>query len=47
MLPETAVVKLMWVFGQTRNVKEAKKLLTTNVSGELSPRTLPEKKENE
>jgi glutamyl-tRNA(Gln) amidotransferase subunit D len=42
MLPETAAVKLMWIFGQTRDVKEAKKLLKTNVAGEISPRTLPE-----
>jgi glutamyl-tRNA(Gln) amidotransferase subunit D len=47
MLPETAVVKLMWIFGQTKNVEEAKKLLKTNVSGELSPQTLPEKTEYE
>jgi len=43
MLPETAVVKLMWIFGQTQNVEEAKKLLKTNIAGEFSPRTLPEK----
>jgi glutamyl-tRNA(Gln) amidotransferase subunit D len=47
MLPETAVVKLMWTFGQTKDIEEAKKLLTTNVSGELSPRTLPERTGNE
>jgi glutamyl-tRNA(Gln) amidotransferase subunit D len=43
MLPETALVKLMWVLRQTTNSKEAKKLLTTNVAGEISARTLPEK----
>jgi glutamyl-tRNA(Gln) amidotransferase subunit D len=42
MFPETALVKLIWVLGQTQNVGEAKKLLTTNVAGELSPRTLPQ-----
>jgi glutamyl-tRNA(Gln) amidotransferase subunit D len=47
MLPETAVVKLMWIFGQTKDFEEVKKLLTKNVSGELSTRTLPEKTENE
>jgi glutamyl-tRNA(Gln) amidotransferase subunit D len=47
MLPETTLVKLMWIFGQTKDVEEAKKLLTTNISGEFSPRTLPEKIENE
>jgi glutamyl-tRNA(Gln) amidotransferase subunit D len=43
MLPETALVKLMWVLGQTKDLDEAKTLLKTNVAGELSPRTLPEK----
>ncbi|TET65895.1 Glu-tRNA(Gln) amidotransferase subunit GatD [Candidatus Bathyarchaeota archaeon] len=43
MLPETAIVKLMWIFGQIKDVREAKKLLKTNIAGELSPRTLPEK----
>jgi glutamyl-tRNA(Gln) amidotransferase subunit D len=42
MFPETALVKLMWVMGQTSNAKEAKKLLKANVAGEFSPRTLPE-----
>ncbi len=42
MLPETALVKLMWVLGQTEDAEEAKKLLKTNVAGEISPRTLPE-----
>jgi len=42
MLPETALVKLMWALGQTKNVEEAKRLLTTNIAGEISPRTLPE-----
>ncbi len=40
MIPETALVKLMWALGQTRDVEEAKKLLRTNVAGEFSPRTL-------
>jgi len=43
MLPETALVKLMWVLGQTENNEEAKKLLKTNLAGEFSPRTLAEK----
>jgi len=43
MLPETALVKLMWIFGQTQNPAEAKALLRTNVAGEFSARTLPEK----
>jgi glutamyl-tRNA(Gln) amidotransferase subunit D len=44
MLAETALVKLMWVLGQTADPEEVKKLLKTNVAGELSPRTLPEEK---
>jgi glutamyl-tRNA(Gln) amidotransferase subunit D len=43
MLPETAVVKLMWIFGQTRDVEEARKILKTNIAGEFSPRTLPDR----
>ncbi len=42
MLSETATVKLKWIFGQTQDLEEAKKLLITNVAGEFSPRTLPE-----
>jgi glutamyl-tRNA(Gln) amidotransferase subunit D len=42
MFPETALVKLMWVLGQTNDTEEAKKLLKTNIAGEFSPRTLPE-----
>jgi glutamyl-tRNA(Gln) amidotransferase subunit D len=42
MFPETALVKLMWVLGQTSDSEEAKKLLKVNIAGEFSPRTLPE-----
>ena len=42
MFPETALVKLMWVLGQTSNPEDAKKLLKTNVAGEFSPRTMPD-----
>lgn len=42
MFPETSLVKLMWVLGQTIDLEEAKKLLNTNVAGEFSPRTIPE-----
>jgi len=41
MFPETALVKLMWVLGQTQEIKEAKDMLKTNISGEYSARTLP------
>jgi glutamyl-tRNA(Gln) amidotransferase subunit D len=47
MLSETALVKLMWIFGQTHDPEEAKKLLKTNIVGELSPRTLPDTLSNE
>jgi glutamyl-tRNA(Gln) amidotransferase subunit D len=42
MFPETALVKLMWVLGQTSDPEEAKKLLKTNIAGEFSPRTMPD-----
>ena len=40
MLAETALVKLMWIFGQTRDVEEAKILLRKNLMGEFCSRTL-------
>lgn len=43
MLPETALVKLMWALGQTREADEATKLLTTNIAHEMSPRTTADK----
>jgi glutamyl-tRNA(Gln) amidotransferase subunit D len=39
MLAETATVKLMWIFGQTSNIEETKRLLKTNIAGEISQRT--------
>lgn len=45
MFPETALVKLMWSLGQTKDVEEAKRLFKTNIAGELSPRTLPQEAE--
>ncbi|MGQ9587450.1 MAG: Glu-tRNA(Gln) amidotransferase subunit GatD [Thermoplasmata archaeon] len=38
MLPETAYVKLMWAMGQTEDAEEIKKIMLTNIAGELSPR---------
>ncbi len=40
MLPETALVKMMWILGQTRDVEIAKSMLLANLVGEFSPRTL-------
>jgi len=42
MLPETALVKLTWVLGQTQDANEVKRILKTDVAGEISPRTVPE-----
>jgi glutamyl-tRNA(Gln) amidotransferase subunit D len=42
MFPETALVKLMWCLGQTKDLEEAKALFKTNIAGEYSPRTLPQ-----
>lgn len=42
MLAETALVKLMWAFGNTDKIEEAKKLLTTNIANEIAPRTVYE-----
>ncbi len=38
MLPETAYVKLMWALGQTSDPEEVKKLMQTNIAGELTTR---------
>ncbi len=40
MLPETAYVKLMWAMGQTKDPAEVRKIMMTNVAGELSDRRL-------
>jgi glutamyl-tRNA(Gln) amidotransferase subunit D len=38
MLPETALVKLMWALGQTADASEARRLMASDLRGELSPR---------
>jgi len=38
MLPETALVKMMWSFGQTKNPEKVKELMLTNLVGEYSNR---------
>jgi glutamyl-tRNA(Gln) amidotransferase subunit D len=40
MLPETALVKLMWVLGQTDNARKIAEMMQTNMAGEISPRRL-------
>jgi glutamyl-tRNA(Gln) amidotransferase subunit D len=39
MLPETALVKLMWILAQTNNKEEIRNLFLTNISGEISERS--------
>ena len=40
MLPETALVKLMWVLGQTSDPGKVAEMMRTNLAGEISPRRL-------
>ena len=42
MLPETALVKLMWTLGQTDEPEEVKRIMLTNIAGEIGLRSLPE-----
>ena len=39
MIAETAVVKMMWAFGQTKDLKKVKKLMLTNIAGEIDERS--------
>ncbi|MFQ5909596.1 MAG: Glu-tRNA(Gln) amidotransferase GatDE subunit D, partial [Thermoplasmata archaeon] len=36
-LPETAFIKLMWVLGQTSDMKGIGELMTSNLRGEMNP----------
>jgi glutamyl-tRNA(Gln) amidotransferase subunit D len=47
MLPETAMVKLMWVLGQTDEPEKVKKFMQTNLAGEISARRPLEEKTDE
>jgi len=38
MLPETALVKLMWVLGRTDDMEEVARLMASNLRGEISER---------
>jgi glutamyl-tRNA(Gln) amidotransferase subunit D len=40
MLPETALVKLMWALGQSEDLDDVKSLMGRNIAGEYSDRTL-------
>jgi glutamyl-tRNA(Gln) amidotransferase subunit D len=39
MLPETAFVKLIWALGQSDNLEEVKKIMTTNIAGEMEEKS--------
>ncbi|MFQ5947075.1 MAG: Glu-tRNA(Gln) amidotransferase GatDE subunit D, partial [Anaerolineae bacterium] len=38
MLPETALVKLMWVLGHTTEPSEVRGLMVSNLAGEINPK---------
>jgi len=40
MLPETALVKLMWVLGQTTDMEEVRRLMHENIAGEIKGRSV-------
>jgi glutamyl-tRNA(Gln) amidotransferase subunit D len=42
MLPETALVKLMWVLGQTTNMTEVRRMMHENIAGEIKGRRVKE-----
>lgn len=42
MLPEVAWVKLMWVLGQTRKIEKIRKLMQTNIAGEITSVSRPD-----
>jgi glutamyl-tRNA(Gln) amidotransferase subunit D len=44
MFPETGLVKLMWVLGQTNDPEKAKQLLKKNVAGEFALCTFPQER---
>ncbi|MCD1296217.1 Glu-tRNA(Gln) amidotransferase GatDE subunit D [Methanocella sp. CWC-04] len=39
MIPEVALVKLMWAFGQTSDAEEVKRIMNTNIAGEINWRS--------
>ena len=42
MIPETAIVKLMWVTAQTKSPSKIREMMLKPVAGEITPRTLVE-----
>ncbi|HDS45474.1 MAG TPA: Glu-tRNA(Gln) amidotransferase subunit GatD [Methanomicrobia archaeon] len=41
MLPETALVKLMWVLGQTQDMASVRQKMQENIAGEIKGRRMP------
>jgi len=39
MLPEVALVKLMWALGQTQDYEKSCKIMIENLAGEITPCT--------
>ena len=39
MLPEVALVKLMWVLGNSSSLAEARMMMTQNLAGEINRRS--------
>ncbi len=42
MLPETALVKLMWALGQTKDLEKVKEIMLTNYAGEITKHSRPD-----
>jgi glutamyl-tRNA(Gln) amidotransferase subunit D len=42
MLPETALVKMMWAFGQEKDPEKVREIMLTNVASEFSDRRVLE-----
>jgi len=42
MLPETALVKLMWALGQEKDREKVKEIMLTNYAGEVTERSRPD-----
>lgn len=42
MLPETALIKMMWAFGQEKNPEKVKEIMTSNIANEISDRRMLE-----
>ncbi|MFH0848134.1 MAG: Glu-tRNA(Gln) amidotransferase subunit GatD [archaeon] len=40
MLAETAYIKMMWALGQTKDAQEARRIMVSNISGEMADRRL-------